>query len=399
MGCALPDIKTASGDRYDALDHLTTADYPTNVENQGIMDESFAYDKVGNRENPGDPAIYEYNQNHQITKSPNAATYSFDNDGNMTSKAGGFTYGYNKNNRLTSFTDANDSTNNATYQYDPFGRRISKTVNGVKTWFLWEGDVILAEYNQVGVREKRYAYLPDGMTPIQVEDTNGIYNAHFDHLQTPMLLTNSSQSVVWSKVQEAFGSAVISGSVEFNFRFPGHYADSESGLHYNYYRYYDPSLGRYPSADPLGVWKRFDDPQMRLAATIIPIMVRSGGINHLYTYVDSNPLIFIDPFGLVKCSCRATNSGGIGYKNGVKQCRYTCEAEDGTEFSVDGDGVDATHGDYCQGANIETVFTQSLDWSNNTTSLDDFDVDTDDYWFFQSDFQKAVEDAYNSSKQ
>jgi RHS repeat-associated protein len=61
-----------------------------------------------------------------------------------------------------------------------------------------------------------------------------------------------------------------------NLRLPGQYYDDETGFHYNYFRTYDPSTGRYLESDPIGL---------------------AGGLN-TYGYVDGNPLMYDDPFGL-----------------------------------------------------------------------------------------------------
>jgi len=82
---------------------------------------------------------------------------------------------------------------------------------------------------------------------------------------------------VWQDRQQAFGAMQeLSGAGENNIRFPGQYYDSETGLHYNYFRYYDPSTGRYITSDPLGI-----EPSL-----------------NTYAYVDSNPLYWVDQFGL-----------------------------------------------------------------------------------------------------
>lgn len=73
-------------------------------------------------------------------------------------------------------------------------------------------------------------------------------------------------------------------------RFPGQYFDQETGLHYNYFRDYDPSTGRYIESDPIGL---------------------DGGLN-TYSYSELNPLRYIDPLGLEVNYCsRPTQFGNV----------------------------------------------------------------------------------------
>ncbi|MCF6264821.1 MAG: hypothetical protein L3J24_14710, partial [Xanthomonadales bacterium] len=266
---------------YDGLNRLTSADYPSL-----LNDETYAYDLVGNREDPNNTAAYDYDQNNRILQSPiNGNTnYSFDSDGNLTqstSSANNKTYSYDISNRLRTYTG---TSNSAIYSYDPNGRRINKTVNGAtSTYFLWDGTQILAEYNGAGIRTQRYAYLPGDYAPSQSADENGIYNVHSDHLQTPKLMTNSSQDIVWTNHMQAFGESNIdadpdgdSNIVIMNIRFPGQYEDSEKQLFYNMSREYDFLTGRYNEADPIEGFRIVD----------------------YYSYADNNPNMFIDPMGL-----------------------------------------------------------------------------------------------------
>jgi len=89
--------------------------------------------------------------------------------------------------------------------------------------------------------------------------------------------TDTAQTTVWQWESPAFGNAEpqIEGVV-VNLRFPGQYADEESGLYYNWNRYYDPQLGRYVTSDPIGL---------------------GGGLN-TYGYALGNPIRFYDPYGL-----------------------------------------------------------------------------------------------------
>jgi RHS repeat-associated protein len=99
-----------------------------------------------------------------------------------------------------------------------------------------------------------------------------------DYLGTPQILVDASNTVVWEAKYKPFGDAEVhpSSTVVNNFRFRGQYLDAETGLHYNYHRYYDPQTGRYLTPDPIGL---------------------AGGIN-LYTYANENSINVIDPLGL-----------------------------------------------------------------------------------------------------
>ena len=90
-------------------------------------------------------------------------------------------------------------------------------------------------------------------------------------------MTDGSEAVVWDAVYNPFGDVnAITGSAANNLRFPGQYFLIEAGLHYNWHRHYDPTLGRYTQTDPLGF---VDGPS-------------------IYGYAESSTLLNTDPTGL-----------------------------------------------------------------------------------------------------
>lgn len=119
---------------------------------------------------------------------------------------------------------------------------------------------------------------------------------HTDHLGTPRIASDENATSVWSWDGDAFGIGTPTGTATINLRFPGQYYDHESGLHYNWNRYYNPETGRYISSDPIGL---------------------NGGLN-TFAYLSANPVMFVDPEGL------AGKRMSVGPQEGAKPPPNIC---------------------------------------------------------------------------
>jgi RHS repeat-associated protein len=145
-----------------------------------------------------------------------------------------------------------------------------------------------------------------------------VFYVHPDHLGTPRVITASSalaattgtgitspqtvNKAVWRWDSDPFGSNATANSAPnenpntlsqvvgtatlpylfgFDLAFPGQKRDRETGKHYNYFRDYDPSIGRYFESDPIGLW---------------------GGIS-TFGYVGARPVLDHDRRGLAAFSC------------------------------------------------------------------------------------------------
>jgi RHS repeat-associated protein len=130
---------------------------------------------------------------------------------------------------------------------------------------------------------------------------------HTDHLGTPRLATDAAQQVLWRWDGNAFGDSAPNQDPDgdgtlttVNLRYPGQYFDGETGLHYNWNRYYDPKTGRYITSDPMSVGAHVQKWMASLGKGSIdspPLELNS------YAYVVNNPLRWIDPTGLEVLIC------------------------------------------------------------------------------------------------
>ena len=157
------------------------------------------------------------------------------------------------------------------YTYDALGRRIGK--GRLKTdgsledeiRFVWDGSHLLQEIHPDG----RYTYIytdPDSYEPLaQVRDwttkdgkkrQQTLY-FHCDQIGIPREMTDKDGNLLWFGNYTGWGrlkeETKVTDSAYQPFRLQNQYADRETGLHYNFFRYYEPDAGRFVNQDPIGL--------------------------------------------------------------------------------------------------------------------------------------------------
>jgi RHS repeat-associated protein len=197
-------------------------------------------------------------------------TFSYDDNGNLTSD-GSKTYTWNERHELTGINGGAS----ASFGYDAFGRRRTKTVSSTTTQFLYDGPNPIQEL----VSGTPTANLVTGLGIDEFftrTDAGGTSTLLVDALGSTLALSDSSGSVQTTYTYEPFGKTTASGATSTNpVQFTGRENDG-TGLYSYRFRYYDPGRQRFLSEDRLG---------------------RSTGAD-LYVYVNNDPLLLVDPLGL-----------------------------------------------------------------------------------------------------
>ncbi|MFF4692187.1 DUF6531 domain-containing protein [Streptomyces sp. NPDC001307] len=281
---------------YDVMGNQTTASWPTRHTGQ---------DATGERAYSGTC----------ITRSGNVR-YEHDALGRivlrqktrLSHKPDTWRYEWNAHDQLTAVTTPDGTRWH--YTYDALGRRTTKlrmAADGTtvleRTTFVWDGPTLCEQTVHTGGSAEvvTLTWDHDGLTPITQTETKSLATAPqeiidqrffaivTDQIGTPTELVDEAGTVAWRTRATLWGATTWNKNAHAYtpLRFPGQYYDPETGLHYNYFRYYDPESARYLTQDPLGLL-----PAPNPAA-----------------YVD-NPHMFSDPLGLAPCDESDPTWGG-----------------------------------------------------------------------------------------
>ncbi len=294
--------------------------------------EVFSYDPVGNRvTGPGSKDAYSYNVGNQLI-SDRKHQYQYDNNGNLIKKVEvddgevetTTLYTYDFENRLIGVQiHKGDKTTLVTFTYDPFGRRLSKTVHRHEIdddddedeaeddetesprtiFYIYDNEDIILEYNQRGEITARYTHGLGIDEPLAVEKKKEIYFYHADGLGSVVALTDSKQKVVESYDYDSFGNPKRKGDkVKNSYTFTGREWDKEIGLYYYRARYYDSNVGRFTRFDP--IWRGVRQSNGNSCRQSVDTFSNQDSRElNPYIYVMNNPINFTDPEGLQALGC------------------------------------------------------------------------------------------------
>ncbi len=311
---------------FDALGRITEA-----MTKQGA--ETYAYDASGNLTDANWPvgttpadAAGKRTYHGTLLVRAGAMRYEYDAAGRTTvrqktrlsRKPDTWHYTWNVEGRLTRTVTPDGAV--WTYSYDPFGRRISKqrlTPDGdiaERVVFTWHGDTLIEETSDDG---RTLTWNHRGLTPLtqtesfpgQAECDRRFYVIVTDLVGSPMQLVGAQGDLAWEHQSSVWGVTTRSqGESATPLRFPGQYADQETGWHYSQHRHYDPDIARFATPDPLGIRPAAD----------------------AYAY-PRNPTRWVDPAGLAPHPPdRVYRSPHAGHKdnelaNGLDRSRYQDE--------------------------------------------------------------------------
>jgi RHS repeat-associated protein len=215
---------------------------------------------------------YNYNTSKNRLTNAGTAVLTYDNEGQLKTQDS-TNYAFDYAHRLI-------SQGNQNYVYDGVGNRIKATRNSTVTKYIYDAaGNLLAETDQNNAITRYYIY-GKGLTAMVDAQTGQLYVYHFDGTGHTVALTDASQQIQNTYAYDPYGKLMAqTETIAQPFKYAGQVGIQAEGnnLYYMRARYYDANLGRFIREDPIG---------------------HNGGLN-LYAYVGGNPIMLVDPSGLL----------------------------------------------------------------------------------------------------
>lgn len=305
--------------QYDAAGRLISKSLPGNITQTSTLDAAsrltqiqykngatlidqldFQYDAEGNITskkllngslNQDTPLTATYdiaNRMTGITVNGKTYTLTYDNNGNLTGKqntadlSDATIYQWDARNRLTNISGPGIT---ASFNYDPLGRRIQRTVNGTTTSYLYDGSQAIGEV--------RGGVTTNLLTGLNIDEaiaryaSTGRLTQLTDQLGSVIRQINAAGATQSSTAYSPYGEASTTGDDQYNSTEYTARENDDTGLYFYRARYYDLVLKRFVSEDPIGT---------------------AGGIN-LMGYVRGNPVSYSDPTGEAAQACVVNPAG------------------------------------------------------------------------------------------
>jgi RHS repeat-associated protein len=193
-----------------------------------------------------------------LVSEPKPCQFTHDGAGAISQEVRGtstFTYTYDRAGRLSQANQG--ATILGTYTHDGLERLAVRVAGSVTRRYIDDlAGQLLAEIDPVSGTVAEHIWMGDRPLAFvrDVNTTPVVLFATVDHLGRVLELRDGTRTVIWSLVTQPFGEQhALTGTTPFLGRYPGQWHQAETGLAHNWHRVYDPTLGRYLEADPLGL--------------------------------------------------------------------------------------------------------------------------------------------------
>jgi YD repeat-containing protein len=222
---------------HDARGYLTSAAQP-----DGFVQHR-APDAVGNVFRTPERSDRAYAEGGRVERVGDVQ-YVHDDDGQLVEKVlpdgRSWKYAWDFAGQLVEVTRPDGQR--VSFAYDALGRRVRKTFGGKTTRFAWDGNDLVHEIPE-GAEAVTWVFEPGTFAPLAKEEGGKRYGVVTDHLGTPRMMADEAGALAWKAQLDVYGVARSDvAATSCPWRWPGQYEDAETGLYYNRFRYYDPTL-------------------------------------------------------------------------------------------------------------------------------------------------------------